>query len=121
MCDILPESDILSANTQMNTGIKGHKRSIGQKAVLKYTRLRYELEVAFKEDTYGLQRPYVLHESLKSIPQEQDSWCKRYGLSSQNGWLPEPTLTPKTFIDTQPTFGQLGESVTPVASSRREH
>jgi predicted ATPase len=94
---------------------------LGQKAQLTYTRLRYEIAVAFKADTYGLERPYVLHESLKSIPQTKDHWSKRYGLSSENGWLPAHSQEQKVFIDTQPTTGDLLESVSPRMKSETEY
>ena len=73
---------------------------LGQRADLKYTRLRYELEVTFIPDEYGLERPLILHEQLKSIPQETDGWCKKYGLTVQNGWLPETTGRQAEFIIT---------------------
>src|SRR6266581_1452195 len=57
-----------------------------QDITLQFTRLRYELEITLGTDTYGLERLYLAHESLKSIPQEEDNWCKKYGLSSQNNW-----------------------------------
>lgn len=45
----------------------------GRKAELKFTRLRYELEITLGTDAYGLERLYVMHESLKSIPQARDN------------------------------------------------
>ncbi len=69
---------------------------------LQYTRLRYELEITIGTDTYGLDRLFLAYESLKSIPQDEDRWSQKYGLSSLNGWLPEPTNGPKTLIDTRP-------------------
>ena len=94
---------------------------LGQKAELRYTRLRYELTVAFRADTYGLERPYVLHESLRSIQPDKDEWCKIHGLSAQNGWLPPPSTGQKTFIDTQLEKGRITTSVTPVATALTEH
>src|SRR5579859_2854819 len=70
---------------------------------LQYTRLRYELEITLGTDTYGLERLYLTHESLKSIPEDEDKWCQRYGLSSRNNWLPEPKNDQKVFIDTKLT------------------
>lgn len=63
---------------------------LGQTAELISTRLRYELTVAFRADTSGLERPCILHESLRSIEPENDRWCQTHGLSVSNGWLPPP-------------------------------
>lgn len=90
---------------------------LGQKAELKYTRLRYELSIAFRTDTYGLERPYVLHESLHSLLPDKDQWCKRHGLSAQIGWLLTPIAEPKTFIDTQLEQGSISTSATSVATA----
>lgn len=42
-----------------------------------------------RTDEYGLDKLYVKNESLKAIPQDEDSWSKKYGLSPQNRRLPE--------------------------------
>src|SRR5712692_8431544 len=94
---------------------------LGQKAELKYTRLRYELIVAFRADTYGLERPYIVHESLCSIESDKDEWCKIHGLSTSNGWLPPPITGQKTFIDTQVVKGRITTSVTPMATALTEY
>jgi hypothetical protein len=94
---------------------------LGQKAELKYTRLRYERRVTFRADTSGLERPYILHESLHSIEPDKDEWCKIHGLSASNGWLPTPLTSQKTFIDTQPTEGRITKPVTPVATAFTEY
>src|SRR5947208_2852899 len=73
---------------------------LGEEAELKYTRLRYELEITSRPDEYGLEQLYVTHESLKSIPQEQDSWCNRHGLSSGNKWVPFASNDNVSFIST---------------------
>ncbi|HEU0000748.1 MAG TPA: AAA family ATPase [Ktedonobacteraceae bacterium] len=79
---------------------------------LQYTRLRYELEITLGTDTYGLERLYLTHESLKSIPKEEDRWCQRHKLSSQNNWLPEPEKNQKVFIDTKLTPVAIVETIT---------
>jgi len=43
-----------------------------REAALKYTRLRYELEIHRVIDTYGLEQLQVAHESLRSIPGSED-------------------------------------------------
>lgn len=73
---------------------------LGEEAELRYTRLRYELEITNRPDEYGMEQLYVSHESLKSIPQEQDNWCTRQGLSSENKWIPFANNDNVHFIST---------------------
>ncbi len=89
-----------------------------KKVTLKYTRLRYELEIALQSDGPGPSQLQVAHESLKSIPQDEDNWCKKYGLSSKNDWLPESVVNQVTFIDTQLRPIAIRESIED--KSRRE-
>src|SRR5438445_1370273 len=72
-----------------------------EKVELKYTRLRYELGIALRDDEYGLERPYIINESLRTIPRDKDIWCERYGLSSQTQWVPPQTIDQVAFITTQ--------------------
>ncbi len=74
--------------------------SWGAQAELKYTRMRYELEVSRRADEQEMERLYVTHESLRAIPRGDDSWCKRHGLSTQNKWLPKLTGGRSSFIST---------------------
>ncbi len=74
--------------------------SWGAQAELKYTRMRYELEVSRRVDEQELERLYVTHESLRAIPRGDDNWCKRRGLSTQNKWLPKLTGGRPSFIST---------------------
>ena len=71
---------------------------LGKEVELKYTRLRYELEVVLRSDEYGLEQPFITHESLEAIPTIRDEWSRKYKLSFQNGWLPELTANVATFI-----------------------
>ena len=71
---------------------------LGKEVELKYTRLRYELEVVLRSDEYGLERPFITRESLEAIPTIRDEWSRKYKLSFQNGWLPELTANVATFI-----------------------
>ncbi len=75
--------------------------SWGASAELKYTRMRYELEISRHIDEQGLERLYVTHESLKAIARGDDRWTKRHGLSTQNGWLPKLTGGRTSFISTE--------------------
>ncbi|MGH2494590.1 MAG: AAA family ATPase [Ktedonobacteraceae bacterium] len=94
---------------------------LGQKTELICTRLRYEIAVTFRTDAYGLDSPYVLHESLQSIVPDKDDWSREHGLSIQNGWLLDTATEQKTFIDTKPSKGRITTSVTPLAVSQTEY
>ncbi len=87
------------------------KDELGREVDLKYTRIRYELEISTGTDDLGLERFYVTHESLKGIRQDTDSWHKKYILSSQNNWLPEPISGQAIFIDTKLTPVPILESI----------
>jgi predicted ATPase len=80
--------------------------SWGAQVAIKYTRLRYELEIARRTDSQGLERLYVDHESLTAIPRGEDSWAKRHGLTARSGWLPALTGGRSPFIST--TAGENG-------------
>src|SRR5947209_433828 len=85
----LPDGRIVD---QMRLGVemlvnRRAQDEFGSVAELKYTRLRYELEIVRGVDIYGLDRLYVRYESLKTIPWDKDSWCKKYNISSENNWL----------------------------------
>src|SRR5712692_5830534 len=75
---------------------------LGREAELKYTRLRYELELTSGTDKHDLERLYLRRESLKAIPRNRDSWSKKYNLSFQNGWLPELIGNEAIFIGEPP-------------------
>jgi predicted ATPase len=84
---------------------------LGKEEKLKYTRLRYELEITQGTDIPGLERLYVRHELLQAIPPDKDRWCEKYNLSSQNGWLPEYIVPEANFIDTGYAHYPLEEDV----------
>lgn len=100
---------------------------LGQEAILKYTRLRYELTVAFRADVSGLERPYILHEFLRSIEPDKDEWCKIHGLSASNGWLSTPITSQKVFVETVVERNLIDPSSVTILSSKpgamdlREH
>ncbi len=50
----------------------------GGSADLKYTRLRYELEIAHGTDNLGIEQLYVKQESLVPIKKANDAWLKKY-------------------------------------------
>ncbi len=77
---------------------------LGQEAELKHIRLRYKVEISQGIDEYGLERLYLTHESLESIPQNEDNWCRKYGLLLPNNWVPEHAIAQATFIGTNATL-----------------
>ncbi len=68
---------------------------------VKFRRMRYELELATETDDPNLERIYIAHESLETIPLEQDSWCQRHNLSPENGWLSGVGTRTELFIKTE--------------------
>lgn len=50
--------------------------SWGGKATLKYTRLRYRLKIARKNNAEGIDELYVLEEHLEPIRHQKDQWVK---------------------------------------------
>jgi predicted ATPase len=76
---------------------------LGETAILKYTRLRYELEIQLRIDEYGLERPYIARETLKSIPQIGDKWYKKYNPSFHNNDLTLLSSEQVLFIFTELT------------------
>lgn len=73
--------------------------SWGAEAELRYTRLRYELEIERRKDVQGLERLYVTHEFLASIPRHDDHWIRKHKLFSSD-WLPKITGGRSPFIST---------------------
>ncbi|MGC9397982.1 MAG: AAA family ATPase [Anaerolineae bacterium] len=59
----------------------------GSEAELKYTRMRYELEIARGADEQGMERFYVKRESLRAIHRQDDRWLKCLG-DRKSAWLP---------------------------------
>lgn len=82
---------------------------LGREAKLRYTRLRYELEITQAIDTYGLERLGVTHEVLRSLSENEDNWCRKYGISSHSSWLPEYADANLAFIATDKS-AQTGNS-----------
>ena len=78
---------------------------LGTKKVLKYVRLRYELEVTNAVDEYGLDRIQIVYESLASIPIHKDIWSKKYRTST-NATI-ETTIDHATFISTDTYFKSI--------------
>lgn len=98
--------------------------SWGAQAGLKYTRMRYELEIARRPDEQGLERLYVIREALDPILRGSDAWFKRHVGKTQEAWrwlqphgsnlpLRSPACRPKirlfstTFHATWPTWSRV--------------
>ncbi len=94
---------------------------LGEQAELKYTRLRYELEITLQSDGHDPDRLHVAYESLKPISRNEDNWCKKYGISSQNNRLPESTSDQTPFIDTKSTPIAILESIEDKSRVVAEH
>ena len=50
----------------------------GGEAVLKYTRLRYELKIQRRKNERGMDDLYLVHEYLAPLKHQQDNWVQRY-------------------------------------------
>jgi predicted ATPase len=80
--------------------------------MLKYTRLRYELEITLGTDSYGLEQFIITHERLDRIRQEADSWRKKYNLAPENGWILEDGDRQLPFINTETGFRAIDGPIT---------
>jgi predicted ATPase len=72
---------------------------LGREADLTYTRLRYEVAITLGTDELGLNGLFITHESLASLPSDEDQWRKHYDLANQNGWIPYEPKEQIYFID----------------------
>ena len=50
----------------------------GETSKLKYTRLRYEIEINRKRNTKGFDDLYIKHEVLRPIKHQEDNWVKKH-------------------------------------------
>jgi predicted ATPase len=89
---------------------------LGAEAELTYTRLRYELEIMLRADEYGLDQLYVTNESLESIPQDKDRWSNKYGLSTENKWVPLFGNNRVSFMSTRTRATMIAEAAKPYGS-----
>jgi len=65
--------------------------SWGARAELRYTRMRYELEISRRTDARGLERLYVEYELLAPIARGKDTWTKIHDLKTDGPWIPKVT------------------------------
>ncbi len=80
----------------------------GDEVELKHTRLRYEVAIQRRPDNRGLERLYVIHESLTPLARSEDKWAKHYLAKERNVWLPNlggGRASP--FISPEPTGGAI--------------
>jgi len=79
------------------------KDNWGGKIKLKYTRLKYTLEVSRHKDKRGLDRLYITKEELLPIKKETDKWYKRYIGVKYDSWIPKIKGERNiAFINTEP-------------------
>ncbi len=74
--------------------------SLGKEAELTYIRLRYEIAITQRTDERGLEQLQIIHESLRLIPQSEDTWCKKYEIPAQMYELPHQANRIQSFIGT---------------------
>jgi predicted ATPase len=65
------------------------KDSWGSEKKLKYTRLKYTLEISRNRDKRGLDRLYITKEELSLIKKADDKWCKHYVDAKRDDWIPK--------------------------------
>ncbi len=58
---------------------------------LKFPRMRYELEIARRQDDEGQDRLIIQHEFLTPIPRQRDRWTKSNKLKTGGPWIPMMT------------------------------
>lgn len=76
----------------------------GGEALLKYTRLRYELKIQSSKDKRGIERLTVAEERLAPIAKATDSWFNsNIATRTAEHWRPSTHGGAKPFIDTIPT------------------
>ncbi len=62
----------------------------GGEAELKYTRLRYELEIRHSVSEFGLEELFVAREQLEPLRHDQDEWVLRYlPTKTRTHWRPK--------------------------------
>jgi len=79
------------------------KDSWGSEKSLKYTRLRYTLEISRDKDKKGLERLYINKEELLPIKKATDKWYKHYMSTQSALWIPKtPGGRNVAYINTEP-------------------
>ena len=98
----------------------------GGEAELKYTRLRYELEIRHSLTEAGMEELFVAREQLEPLRHDADEWAKSYlPIKYRTQWRPK-VVTGKRgmpYIATEPREGQRPAIVVPQdgkGGSRRE-
>jgi predicted ATPase len=98
----------------------------GGEAELKYTRLRYEVEISHSVTERGMEELFVTHEQLEPLRHDHDEWVMRYlPAKTRINWRPK-VITGKRgvpYIGTEPREGQRPAIVVPQdgkGGSRRE-
>lgn len=106
--ELFTQYDNDSSATEMSFGVellldKTIKDKFGGSAVLKYTRLRYEIKISQIINTRGVQDLIIVSESLNPIRHEEDKWISVYiQKKGMEKWRPK-VITGKrgvAYIDT---------------------
>jgi AAA15 family ATPase/GTPase len=81
----------------------------GNKAVLKYTRLRYELKIRRYVNSSGMEDIEVSYESLVNLKHQQDNWIKIIPTAYREIWRPKVGTGKRgvPYIDTTRESGVL--------------
>jgi predicted ATPase len=87
---VLPDGSIV---TQMHMAVemlvdRQVRDSWGAEEELRHTRMRYELTIERRDDERGLERLYVVRESLTALRRETDRWIQRHLRPQRERWLP---------------------------------
>ncbi len=65
------------------------KDNWGGEAELKYTRLRYEIKIARRNNEKGFEDLFIVHESLVNLKHNEDKWVKIIDKQNLNYWRPK--------------------------------
>ena len=85
------------------------KDNWGGEADLKYTRLRYEIEIVRRMNDKGFEDLLVTHESLVNLKHEKDKWIKIIDKPRINEWRPKVVTGRRgvPYIETENNNGVL--------------
>jgi predicted ATPase len=83
------------------------KDAWGEESVIKYKRLRYELNIKRFTNASGIEDLAVTYESLEAIKQEDDKWVNNILKNNQDYWQPSIIKNKKIYIKTKEEDGKL--------------
>lgn len=87
------DKDVMSNNIKLAVEMLVNKKvqdKFGGETALKYTRMRYEIQIIRRMNDRGIPELIVGHESLMAIKHKQDEWVKNYIPKNQvEDWRPK--------------------------------